>query len=131
MATTVNTDNLKMLSEGVVLNGKYKILKQLSNRALGNIYLANDTKFRENVLIKELFIQNISKRSSDNATVDVDDTCKDIYNEYIDRFNEEARSLRQLDNEHIAKVTDLFNEIPKNVINIKSKIIKFSSDLSK
>ena len=26
MATTVNTDNLKMLSEGVVLNGKYKIL---------------------------------------------------------------------------------------------------------
>lgn len=110
MATTVNTDNLKMLSEGVVLNGKYKILKQLSNRALGNIYLANDTKFRENVLIKELFIQNISKRSSDNSTVDVDDTCKDIYNEYIDRFNEEARSLRQLDNEHIAKVTDLFNE---------------------
>ena len=110
MATTVNTETPKMLSEGVVLNGKYKILKQLSNRALGNIYLANDTKFRENVLIKELFVQNISNRSSDDVSVDVDDTCKDIYNEYIDRFNEEARLLRQLDNEHIAKVTDLFSE---------------------
>ena len=54
METTVINDMQKLLPAGSLLNGKYKILKQLSSRALGNLYLANDTKFRENVLIKEL-----------------------------------------------------------------------------
>lgn len=110
METTVNNDIQKLLPVGTVLNGKYKILKQLSSRALGNLYLANDTKFRENVLIKELFVQNISKRTGERLDVTVDDSCTDIYNEYLDRFNEEARALRQINNAHVAKVTDLFSE---------------------
>ena len=110
MDTTVNNETSKMLPEGSILNGKYKILKQLSSRALGNMYLANDTKFRENVLIKELFVKNISKRSSDEKNVEVDNNCLEIYQDYIDRFNEEARALRQFNNKHIAKVTDLFSE---------------------
>ncbi|MBR1466272.1 MAG: serine/threonine protein kinase, partial [Bacteroidaceae bacterium] len=100
----------KLLPTGSLLNGKYKILKQLSSRALGNLYLANDTKFRENVLIKELFVQNISKRKEGGMEILIDESCQEIYNEYLDRFNEEARALRQISNGHIAKVTDLFSE---------------------
>ena len=110
METTVINDMQKLLPAGSLLNGKYKILKQLSSRALGNLYLANDTKFRENVLIKELFVQNISKREEGGMEILIDESCQEIYNEYLDRFNEEARALRQISNGHIAKVTDLFSE---------------------
>ena len=72
--------------------------------------MANDLKFRENVLIKELFIQDISRRNSDGLSVDVKKGFVEIYEEYIDKFNEEARMLRQFHNDHIINVRDLFNE---------------------
>ena len=99
-----------MLPIGSTLNGKYTITKHLSSRPFGNIYVANDLKFRENVLIKELFIQDISRRNSDGLSVDVKKGFVEIYEEYIDKFNEEARMLRQFHNDHIINVRDLFNE---------------------
>ena len=77
-------NNSSMLPIGSTLNGKYTITKHLSSRPFGNIYVANDLKFRENVLIKELFIQDISRRNSDGLSVDVKKGFVEIYEEYID-----------------------------------------------
>ena len=95
---------------GTVINGKYTITKQLFTKPFGNIYVANNSKLRENVLIKELYVKNISKRSSDGKSIEIDKNNSEIYAEYIERFNEEAIGLRQVNNSHVVKVTDLFNE---------------------
>ena len=107
---TVTSSFNNPLRQGCELNNKYKIIKHIATKKLFNIYLANDLHFRENVWIKELFVSDLFKRCDDGTNVEVDDNLKSIYEEYIDKFNEEARITRQLNNKHIIKVNDLFSE---------------------
>lgn len=101
-----------LLSIGTLLcNGKYRIEKHLASGGFGKTYLAKDTSFDEIVAIKELYIKGLCGR--DAVTGDVAVTLIDNKQPFMaqqEKFRKEARRLRKLDNKHIVKVRDLFDE---------------------
>ena len=104
--------NNDLLSIGTLLcNGKYRIEKHLASGGFGKTYLATDTSFDEIVAIKELYIKGLCGR--DAVTGDVAVTLIDNKQPFMaqqEKFRKEARRLRKLDNKHIVKVRDLFDE---------------------
>ena len=105
--STLNAPS-SLLANGTILNGHYKIDHHFATWPHIHIYIATDTKFREQVFVKELFVDGLSERGEDGQSIVVRPGNESIFQEYKSNFNEEARTLRQIDNSHILKVTDLF-----------------------
>lgn len=109
MSNNINTDN--MLRVGTVLHGTYRIDRYLSSGGFGNTYVATNIQFWEQYAIKEFFMRGISQRDNNNTTVSVSNTDnRDTFASQLEKFKKEARRLRKLDNEHIVRVHDLFEE---------------------
>ena len=109
---TVNINASSMLPVGTLLQGgKYRIERHLSSGGFGNTYVATNTKFEEQVAIKEFFMRGVSGRGADSVTVSVsneENTAQ--FNGQMEKFRKEARRLRRLRNDHIVAVHDLFDE---------------------
>ncbi len=109
---TVNINASSMLPVGTLLQGgKYRIERHLSSGGFGNTYVATNTKFEEQVAIKEFFMRGVSGRGADAVTVSVsneENTAQ--FNGQMEKFRKEARRLRRLRNDHIVAVHDLFDE---------------------
>lgn len=99
-----------VLSPETMLNERYKIIKHLYTRKYSNLYLATDTKFRENVYVRELFVHNLFERADDGKNIDLSKVDSGIHEEYMSKFDEEARFLRQHPNKCTIPVTDMFHE---------------------
>ena len=100
-----------MLRVGTVLHGTYRIDRYLSSGGFGNTYVATNIQFGEQYAIKEFFMRGISQRDNNNTTVSVSNTDnRDTFASQLEKFKKEARRLRKLDNEHIVRVHDLFEE---------------------
>lgn len=109
MSNNINTDN--MLRVGTVLHGTYRIDRYLSSGGFGNTYVATNIQFGEQYAIKEFFMRGISQRDNNNTTVSVSNTDnRDTFASQLEKFKKEARRLRKLNNEHIVRVHDLFEE---------------------
>lgn len=109
MSYNVNTDN--MLRVGTVLHGTYRIDRYLSSGGFGNTYVATNIQFREQYAIKEFFMRGISQRDNNNTTVSVSNTDnRETFASQLEKFKKEARRLHKLNNEHIVRVHDLFEE---------------------
>ena len=109
MNNNINTDN--MLRVGTVLHGTYRIDRYLSSGGFGNTYVGTNIQFWEQYAIKEFFMRGISQRDNNNTTVSVSNTDnRDTFASQLEKFKKEARRLRKLDNEHIVRVHDLFEE---------------------
>lgn len=92
-------------------NGKYRIVRYLASGGFGNTYEAIDTAFDEKVAIKELFIKGVCGRQDNTADVSITLTeNKRKFQALQEKFRKEARRLRRLDNPHIVRVHDLFDE---------------------
>ena len=102
----------KMLVPGQKLQmGKYCILKQIASGGFGNTYEVKNLYFDERYAMKEFFMKGINERD-DNATsisVSNKDNREQFHNQ-LEKFKKEARRLRNLHNEHIVQVFDLFEE---------------------
>ena len=111
---TINDQNInkkEMLHIGNVLKGTYRIERCLSSGGFGNTYVATNIEFEEVVAIKEFFIKGVTQRDANNTTVSVSNTQnKFLFEEQMQKFKKEARRLRKLNNPHIVKVYDLFEE---------------------
>lgn len=100
-----------MLPVGTILRGLYRIDKHLSSGGFGNTYLATHIEFNERYAIKEFFMRGVTQRDGNQTTVSVSNSeNKDSFLQQKEKFKKEARRLRQLDNPHIVKVHDLFDE---------------------
>ena len=100
-----------MLPVGTLLRGLYRIDKHLSSGGFGNTYLATHIEFNERYAIKEFFMKGVTQRDDNQTTVSVSNSeNKDTFLQQKEKFKKEARRLRQLDNPHIVKVHDLFDE---------------------
>ena len=100
-----------MLRVGTVLHGTYRIDRYLSSGGFGNTYVGTNIQFWEQYAIKEFFMRGISQRDNNNTTVSVSNTDnRDTFASQLEKFKKEARRLRKLDNEHIVRVHDLFEE---------------------
>ena len=109
MNNNINTDN--MLRVGTVLHGTYRIDRYLSSGGFGNTYVATNIQFGEQYAIKEFFMRGISQRDNNNTTVSVSNSDnRETFASQLEKFKKEARRLRKLNNEHIVRVHDLFEE---------------------
>ena len=100
-----------MLPVGTVLRQRYRIEKYLASGGFGNTYLARDILFDEPVAIKEFFMRSVSNRDTQSLTVSVSNpTNLHDFTSQLEKFRKEAKRLRKLQNDHIVKVHDLFDE---------------------
>ena len=100
-----------MLRIGTILRGTYKIEKHLSSGGFGNTYIATHIEFEECFAIKEFFMKGVTQRDRNQMTVSVSNSeNQSSFQEQKEKFKKEARRIRKLDNPHIIKVHDLFEE---------------------
>lgn len=104
-------NNKNMLQVGTVLHGTYKIERYLSSGGFGNTYVVTNLQFGETRAIKEFYLKGICQREGNSTTVSVSNSENTVgFNQQCEKFKKEARRLRGLDNPHIVKVYDLFEE---------------------
>lgn len=106
-----NTNNTTLLPVGTILHGTYKIERYLSSGGFGNTYVVTNVQFSETRAIKEFYLKGICQREGDSKTMIVSNSENTVgFTQQCEKFKKEARRLRGLDNPHIVKVYDLFEE---------------------
>ena len=111
MSNQNNINVESMLKVGTVLHGTYRIDSYLSSGGFGNTYVATHINFNEKYAIKEFFMKGVNERDGNNTAVSVSNSEKVTeFTEQLEKFKKEARRLRQLNNPHIVRVYDLFDE---------------------
>ena len=104
-------NNQNMLQVGTILHGTYKIESYLSSGGFGNTYLAKNIEFDETYAIKEFFVKGVCQRDGNSTTISVSNAENtNSFEQQREKFKKEARRLRSLNNPHIVKVYDLFEE---------------------
>lgn len=77
------------LGEGVVINGRYRVVGLLGKGGMGEVYLADDTKINRKVALKVLHSDRVSNDES------------------IKRFSQEAQAVSALNHPHIMTVYEI------------------------
>ena len=91
--------------------GKYKIERVLGQGGFGNTYVGVNTVFNERIAIKEFFMQGINDRDEATGSITISiERNKQQFQEQLEKFKKEALRIRKLDNSHIVRVHDLFEE---------------------
>jgi len=105
-------ENNNLLPVGTTLqNGKYRIKRQLASGGFGNTYEIYETQFEETFAMKEFYLKGVNERDDDSKTVSVSNA--ENTPEFVsqkEKFKKEALRLRKLDNPHVVRVYDLFEE---------------------
>lgn len=100
-----------MLRVGTTLRGIYRIDSYLSSGGFGNTYVATNIEFDERVAVKEFFMKGVTQRDGEQTTVSVSNIeNQESFLQQREKFKKEARRLRLLNNPHIVRVHDLFEE---------------------
>lgn len=101
---------MQQLQQGAMLqNGKYRIEKVLGQGGFGITYLAMRTDTGSQVAIKELFVQGINDRKGNNVTISNPVYIQSFFHQK-EKFSKEARRIHNIDNPHVVKVYDSFDE---------------------
>lgn len=101
--------NPHLLSSGHLLYNRYAIQQTLGQGGFGITYLAYDQRLEQEVCIKELFISGNSTRGA-NMTVQSQGNSSFSFQEFVDRFLQEARQLVKFQHPNIVRVIDIFEE---------------------
>jgi len=101
-----------LLKVGTLLNhDKYRIERYLASGGFGNTYEGVNVTLGKKCAIKEFFLKGIAIREDQTSKVHVAITDnKRAFNSQKEKFTKEAHRLSCLDNNHIVKVFDLFEE---------------------
>ena len=99
-----------MLTPGTLLRGgAYRVERALSSGGFGNTYVVTNLNFDVVCAMKEFFMKGINLRDGNTVTVSVPDN-RPSFDAQRDKFKKEAQRLWKLQNDHIVKVHDLFEE---------------------
>ena len=99
-----------MLAQGTMLrNNTYRVESPLASGGFGNTYKVRNVAFDEVYALKEFFMKGINLRTGNVVTVSVPDN-HNSYESQKEKFRKEAQRLRRLENPHIVKVHDMFDE---------------------
>ena len=106
-----NIYTMKLQPETLLKNGSYRIISALGQGGFGITYLAEHIHMCRKVCIKEFFPTSLYRRDdiSHLATVKDDDNVQ-VVNAFKAKFLKEARTISTMDNPHIVRVFDSFEE---------------------
>lgn len=108
---TDNRNYNNMLRVGTVLHGTYRIEAYLASGGFGNTYEATNVQFGERYAIKEFFLKGVAQRDANNTTVSISNSDNEVvFSAQREKFMTEAKLIRKLNNKHIVKLYDLFEE---------------------
>ncbi len=102
----------KALHEGYLLKNKeYRIISLLGQGGFGITYLAEQIALSRKVAIKEFFMKENCNRDENTSEVSVPSVgSRELVNKFRQKFLREARMIAKLDNPHIVKIHDVFEE---------------------
>lgn len=100
------------LKPGILLQGgKYEIKKVLGQGGFGITYLAEHTRLHSEVAIKEFFMKDYCNRDTVSSIVTVPSVGNDEFvSKFKVKFLKEAKMIADMDNRHIIKVIDVFED---------------------
>lgn len=100
------------LHNGYLLkNGDYRIVRTLGQGGFGITYEAEQIALGRSVSIKEFFMKEYCSRDSDSSHVSVpSEGGRDLVDRFRQKFIKEAKMIASLDNPHIVRVFDVFEE---------------------
>ena len=109
-----SVDGNSMLRVGTLLRRIYRIDGYLASGGFGNTYVATNVEFDEQVAVKEFFMKGLSRRDVNSTSISVTNAENlGQFEKLRNVFKREARRLRRigkLNNPHIVKVYDIFEE---------------------
>ncbi|WP_251620329.1 SUMF1/EgtB/PvdO family nonheme iron enzyme [Odoribacter lunatus] len=102
----------KALHEGYLLkNSEYRIISSLGQGGFGITYLAEQLSLSRKVAIKEFFMKENCNRDENTSEVSVPSVgSRELVAKFRQKFLREARMIAKLDNLHIVKIHDVFEE---------------------
>ena len=107
----MTTEKNKMLPVGTVLQGgKYRVVRYLSSGGFGNTYVVINTKFDDQLALKEFYMRNVNDRDDDNTVSVSNPGQTDLFNSQLRKFEREAQRLHKLHSDNVVQVHDLFEE---------------------
>ena len=100
------------LKQGARLQGgKYTIERMLGQGGFGITYLGTQTGLGRRVAIKEFFMKEHCNRDASTSRVSVGSSgARRMVDAYRQKFLKEARTLAEMDNRHIVRIHDVFEE---------------------
>ena len=100
------------LKVGTFLNhAKYRIEQYLASGGFGNTYEGVNVSLDKKCAIKEFFLKGVVLRDEHTSQVFITHPDnKKAFNSQKEKFTKEARRLSRLDNSHIVRVFDFFEE---------------------
>lgn len=111
MANNNHIDESLMLKTGSILRNTYRIEGYLSSGGFGNTYVVTHINLNRKFALKEFFMKDVSERENNQSSVRVSNAGKlQEFSEQREKFKKEARRLCDLNNKHIVRVYDLFDE---------------------
>ncbi|MBQ0047018.1 MAG: serine/threonine protein kinase [Prevotellaceae bacterium] len=92
-------------------SGKYKIEKVLGQGGFGITYLAEQVMLGRKVAVKEFFMKDLCNRDGVTSQVSVGSTGSiEMVERFKEKFLKEARLIACMDNSHIVRIYDIFEE---------------------
>ena len=90
---------------------KYQIESVLGQGGFGITYVGIQTGLNRKVAIKEFYMKEFCNRDSTTRTVTVgSEGSRDLIERFRDKFIKEAQTIAGLDNSHIIRIYDIFEE---------------------
>jgi len=92
-------------------NGKYRIVSMLGQGGFGITYRAEQVLLHREVAVKEFFMKDCCERDLSTSHVSVGTgSQRELVRKFRDKFLREAQMIAGLDNPHIVKIHDVFEE---------------------
>lgn len=100
------------LKQGTLLQGgKYRIEKVLGQGGFGITYLAEQIMLGRKVAVKEFYMKEFCNRDGSTSQVSVGSTGSiGMVERFKEKFLKEARLIASMDNNHIVRIHDIFEE---------------------
>ena len=90
---------------------KYKIEKVLGQGGFGITYLGTQMTLNRKVAIKEFFMKEYCERNSNTSHVSLGTSgSREIVERFRSKFIKEAQTIAEMDNNHIIRIYDVFEE---------------------
>lgn len=92
-------------------SGKYKIVNILGQGGFGITYLAEQVMLGRKVALKEFYMKDLCNRDEETSQVSVGSAGSiETVQRFKEKFLKEARLIAAMDNSHIVRIHDIFEE---------------------